>query len=268
MKTFKIFGLFAALVLTFASCETEVEDPAGQRGLGVVPSVTDVNPAVFDSNDLQNTYVQFNIDLSSPATEAIVYVSFNGDKSRVEMGRYSTFPATVQVLLTDAAAGLGMTVDQVELGDVFTFEIAAVVDGKIYFSNAAFNAPLVCAYNPDLVTGSYHAVSDDWGLDGDVTITVDPEDDFKLYVTGLAAIEGLNEDQGPLVMEVNPLNFEVTALKSVLASDVAPWGLPYTGYFYEGFGVLNTCDGTYTMTFTIGVDQGTWGAFNFTFTKN
>jgi len=268
MKTFKIIGLFAAMVFTFASCETEVEDPAGERGLGAVPAITDINPAVYDSNDLQNTFVQFTIDLASSASEAVVYVSFNGNKSRVEMGRYTTFPATVQVKLTDAAAGLGMTPEQVELGDVFNFEIAAIVNGKTYFSNAAFNAPLVCAYNPNLVSGSYHATSDDWGLDGDVTITVDPEDDFKLYVTGLAAIEGLDEDQGPLVMEVNPLNFEVTAPKSVLASSVAPWGLAYTGYFYEGFGILNTCDGTYTMTFTIGVDQGTWGAFNFTFTKN
>jgi hypothetical protein len=268
MKTYKIFGLIAAMILTFVSCETEIEDPAGPRDKGVSPLISDLNPAVFDSNDLENTFIKFTLDVPSPATEATVLVSYNGDGSRAEMANLNTFPANITINLTDIVDVMSMTLGDIVIGDYFTVEITTVIDGKTYYSNAAFIAPVVCAYNVSFITGSYHAVSAGWGLDGNVTISVDPEDDYKLYVTGLAAIEGLDEDQGPLVMEVNPLNYKITTPKSVLASNVEPWGLPYTGYYYEGSGVLNTCDGSYAMAFTIGVDQGTWGSYDFTFTKN
>ncbi len=88
-----------------------------------------------------------------------------------------------------------------------------------------------------------------------VTVTVDPDDEYTVYVAGLAALDGLDEDLGPLKMTVNPLNFEVTAERTVLAS-VAFSG--YTNIAYEGFGTLNTCDGTYEMNFTITVDQLIW----------
>lgn len=267
MKTYKIFGLIAAMVLTFASCETDVDDPAGSRSEGVVPAIIDLNPAVYDSNDLDNTFIQFTLDVDAPATEASVVVSLNGDQRRVVVGTYTTFPATVQVLLSAAAEKLGMTLAQVELGDAFNFEVVTVVGGKSYFSSAAFNAPVVCAYNPDLVSGSYRAVSDGWGVDGNVTITVDPEDDFIVYVAGLETIDGVNEDLGPLKMIVNPLNFEVEAVKTVLAS-VVTWNPAYTNMAYAGSGLLNTCTGTYTMLFAITVDQGSFGSYDFVLTKN
>lgn len=268
MKKFKIIGLIAALVLTFSSCETEVVDPAGLRDVGVVPKITNLNPAVYDSNDLENTFVQFTIEVDDPkVNEVIVVASFNGDKKRTEIIKVSSFPTTVKLVLSEVASKLGIPIASVKAADVFNIELINVQSGTSYFSNAAFNAAVVCGYDPAMVTGSYHAVSDGWGLDGDVTITVDPVNEFIIYVTGLAAVEGLNEDKGPLKMIVNELDFSVIAEKSVLASDVVPWGLTYTNYYYQGFGVLNTCDGTYNMTFTIGIDQGSWGAYDFVLTK-
>jgi len=269
MKRFKIFGLIATLVFTISSCETEVEDPAGLRGVGVVPAISDLNPAVFDSNDLENTFVQFTVNVDDPkVNEVIVVASFNGDKSRTEITKVSSYPATVKLLLSEVASKLGMQLSSIKAADVIDIELITVQNGTSYFSNAAIIAAVVCGYEPDRVSGSFHAVSDSWGLDGNVTITVDPNDEYIVYVSGLAAIEGLVEDQGPLKMIINELDFSVTAEKTVLASDVIPWDLPYTNYFYEGFGKLNTCDGSYEMTFTIGVDQGTFGAFDFVFTKN
>jgi hypothetical protein len=64
-------------------------------------------------------------------------------------------------------------------------------------------------------------------------------------------------------MIVNPLNFEVKAVKTVIAT-VA---FQYHNIAYEGFGILNTCNGTYEMTFTITVDEGSFGTNAFTFTK-
>lgn len=269
MKKIKILGLIATLVLTFASCETEVVDPAGLRDVGVVPEIANLNPAVYDSNDLENTFVQFTIEVNNPAVkEVIVVASYNGDKKRTEVSKATSFPASVKLQLTEVAAKLGIPLSSVKAADVFNIELISVQGGESYFSNAAFNAAVVCGYDPAMVTGSYRAVSGGWGLDGNVTITVDPNDEFIVYVSGLAAVEGLNEDQGPLKMKINPLDFSVIAEKTVLASDVAPWGLPYTNYFYQGFGKLNTCNGAYNMTFTIGIDQGSWGAFDFVLTKN
>ncbi|MBW6537732.1 MAG: hypothetical protein K0B11_22170 [Mariniphaga sp.] len=271
MKKNKIFGLIASLFLIFSACETEVVDPAGLRGVGVVPGIEDFNPQTFDVLDLNNTFVQFKLVLDAPdVSEAIILVSFKGDKKRAEVTRVSSFPATVKIMLTDVVSKLGMQLSAVQPADVFNFEVQTIQGGQTYFSSAAFNAAVVCGYDPDMVTGNYHVISNSWGMEGTVTITVDPDDEFVIYVTGLAAAEGLDEDAGPLKMVVNPLNYSVTAERTALASSLAPWGLPYTGYWFSGSGELNTCDGTYTMGMTIGVDQGTFGGapHDFTFTKN
>ena len=142
-------------------------------------------------------------------------------------------------------------------------------NGKIYRSNAAINPAVVCAYDPSFVTGSFHSKADaNWGSEGDITITVDPTDQYVLYVSGLETMEGLVEDKGPLKMVINPKNYDVTVKRQPLASSLAPWGLSYTNLAYEGSGKLNTCDATYDMVFTISVDQGTFGTYTFTFTKN
>lgn len=261
MKTYKIFGLIAAMLLIFVSCETKVDDPAGPRGKGVVPAITDLNPAVFFEDDLENTYIQFTLDDVAPATEADVVVSLNGDKARAVVGTYTSFPATVKVLLSDIADTFGANIGG---GDILNFEVATKIGGKTYYSSASFNAPVACAYDASFLSGSYHAVSADWGSEGDVTITVDPVDEYIVYVAGLEAIEGLNEDQGPLKMIINPNNYSVIAEKTVLASDA--WG--YTNLAYEGTGVVNTCNGTYEMFYNITVDQGSFGGYAFTLTKN
>lgn len=265
MKKFKIYGVITALVLFFAACETDVEDPAGLRGVGVVPKISNLDPAVYDSNDLENTFIQFTVDAPG-VSEVSIVASFKGNQKRVEVGKVNSFPATFKLNLADVASKLGVELSSIVPADVVNFELITVKDGEHYFSSAAFNAAVVCGYDPEMVTGSYHAVSTDWGFDGDVTITVDPDDEYIVYVAGLASGEDLDEI-GPLKMIVNSKDYSVEAVKSVLAADVAAWGLPYTNFYYEGFGELNTCDGTYTMTFKLGIDQGSWGAQNFILTK-
>ncbi|MCA1760540.1 MAG: hypothetical protein LC658_12305 [Bacteroidales bacterium] len=265
MKRFKIFGLITALVLVFSSCETEVIDPAGLRGEGVVPGIEDFIPQTFDILDLNNTFIQFTVVIDDPkVNEVIVLASVNGDKRRTEITRVSSFPGTVKLMLSELASKLGMQLNDVKLGDTFNIELQTIQDGKTYFSSAAFNAGVVCAYDSELVTGSYRAVSAGWAVDGNVTITADPDDEFVLYVSGLAALDGLDEDKGPLRLEVNELNFDVIAVKTVLASSA----FGYTNIAYAGSGKLNTCDGTFEMLFTITVDQGSFGAYDFVLTKN
>lgn len=266
MKKYKILVLLAAMVLTFTACETDVVDPSGLRGEGVIPSVTNINPAFFDVNDAENAFIKFDVDVASGVSEVIVEVSYNGDMRRVTLTNFSTFPATdIIIYMRDVAAALSIPLGDVSPGDMFTVELVTVQGEKRYRSSAVIPAAAACAYDPALVSGSYNGASADWAVDGPVTVTVDPDDEYTVYVAGLAALDGLDEDLGPLKMTVNPLNFEVIAERTVLAS-VAFSG--YTNIAYEGFGTLNTCDGTYEMNFTITVDQGSFGQFPFTLTKN
>lgn len=239
MKTFKILAFLAIVTFFFSACETDVIDPAGSRGEGIIPSIENFNPAVFDVNDKENTFIQFDINVSG-VDEVSVIVSFKGDMSRKEIEKLTTFPATVKIFLKDAANLLGVNLDDITPGDAFNFELLTVQGSKTFRSSASFNAAAVCVYDPDLVTGAYHAVSEGWGVDGNVTITVDPDDPYIVYVAGLIELDGLPEDKGPLKMVVNPLNFEVTAVKTVLATNF----FGYDNVAYAGFGELNTCDGT------------------------
>jgi hypothetical protein len=127
--------------------------------------------------------------------------------------------------------------------------------------------PIACGYDPAISTGSFHSYSapDQWNSEGDITITADPEDNTTVYVTGIEAIEGTNEDRGPLVMHINPTTFEVIADHTLIAT-TTPWG--DTNIAYEGTGTFNSCNGSYTMSFHITVAEGSYGTFPFTFTKN
>jgi hypothetical protein len=156
----KIFGLIASLFLIFSACETEVVDPAGLRDVGVVPGIEDFIPQTFDVLDLNNTFIQFTVIVDDPnVNEVIVLASVNGDKRRTEITRVSSFPGTVKLMLSELASKLGMQLNDVKLGDIFNIELQTIKDGKTYFSSAAFNAGVVCAYDPELVTGSYRAFS-------------------------------------------------------------------------------------------------------------
>lgn len=270
MKFIKNLIILSGLVLMFGSCETDVVDPAGPRNQAAVPGIKNLNPATYDVNDLSNTYIQFDLTLNaSGVDEAVLVVSYKGGKQRKEVARVNSFPSNIRVALTQAASALGLDIADVKAADVFNFEVQTVQGGKTYYSSAAFNVAVVCGYLTDNVTGSYHIYSspDDWDFEGDVTITADPDDQYILYINGLAAAEGL-EDAGPIKLVINPLNYAVTAERSTISASLAPWGLSYTGYSYQGSGQVNTCDGTFDMLFTISVDQGNFGNFPFVLTKN
>ena len=266
MKTFKILTLLAAMVLTFSACETDVVDPAGLRNEGVVPSITNLKPAVFDVKDPANTFIKFDLDVTAGVSEVAIVASYNGDMRRIPLKNFTTFPAKdVIIYMHEVATTLGIELDSIteEKTHVFNLELLTIQGPKTYRSNAVINAAAVCAYVPGNVTGAYQAVSADWGVDGPVTITVDPEDEYTVYVSGLPELDGFTGDLDPLKMIVDPLNFKVTAVKTVLASEFAG----YTNMAYQGSGLLNTCDGTYQMNFTITVDQGSFGTSAFTLIK-
>jgi hypothetical protein len=259
MKKIKIFRLTIILVALLFGCE-EAKDPAGQRNVGIVPLLTDVSGLFIGGEP--SSFVQFKVDLQEGATveNAQVVVSSGEAFQRVKIADISSFPADFTFTLGDVAAKLG----EINEGDVIYIEVVTTRDGMTTRSNAALAQVVFCQYNVNMATGSYHSLSADWNSEGDISIKADAADQFTVYVTGLVTIEGQNEDQGPLVMHINPATFEVIADKTVLAS--VAWG--ETNFAYEGSGSYNSCTGLYEMIFNISTDQYDYGTFTFTFTRN
>ncbi len=247
------------MLLALTACEEDVIDM--NRGEGVVPSITNLDPAVFFPADMETTYISFDLDVEGYTGDLVVLVSQDGDKSRNPVKTISNYPANVNITLVEVAEAMGKNLNEIVPGSTFNFEVQTNIGGKTYRSPASFNAPLACEYDPSNVSGDYRAVSSGWGVDGPVTIEVDPDDPFTLYISGLAEITGLNEDLGPLPLVVNPGNFQVTAPRTPIAT--VAW--IYDNFSFQGSGVLDTCTGVYTMTFTITVDQGSFGSYGFTF---
>lgn len=265
MKTYKLLGLIAAMVIGFASCETEVIDPAGNRAISAVTSFTDVNPAIFIDGSLDEGFVQFTVNAEEGATfeEAYLVVSHNGTTQKKKLKDITKFGEPTKVTAVEAASALGMSVAEIKVLDYFVFEVQVKIGGVVYCSNGALTSKVVCPFNPALAIGSYTAISGSWGVNGEVTITADPEDEYTVYVAGIPSLDGMPEDGSPLVMHINPKNFAVIADKTLLTSD-------YYGYDnlnFAGSGEYNSCDGSYEMMFAATVDQGSFGNQTFTFKR-
>lgn len=266
MKKVKIFSIIFSFILLFVSCETEVIDPAGIRGINAVTAIVDVNPAIFIDGALETSYVEFMLESDSKTgpKKGYIVASYNGTTQKKRL-KDVNIPEKVNITAKEAIDALGMSIDDVSAMDYFVFEVAIDVDGETYYSNGAVTVKVVCPFDPELTYGNYTAYSspDEWDTEGDIEITVDSEDPYTVYVSGLAAIDGLVEDGGPLVMHINQYNFEVTAPKVVLASTA--WS--YTNIAFAGSGEYNSCTGEYVMRFSITVDQGSFGSFIYSFTR-
>jgi len=272
MKKILSLSILFSLILLVTGCETKEEDHAGIRGQGGVALISDLNPATFIAGD-GNSYVQFVVALpeGESVEKAEVVVSLGDNRERAKVNDITTYPATITVTLADVAAAIDKNVSEIPKGSTVYIEVVTTKDGVTTRSNpGALAVGVVCTFNPDLTKGSYHSVSpaDQWASEGDLTITADPLNDHTVYVSGIEALEGSNEDGGPMPMHINPATFKVTADKTVLVSSVT-WGTStYHNLFYFGTGTYNSCTGKYTMSFTIGCDEGTFGTYPFTLTKN
>jgi hypothetical protein len=265
MKNKKTLGLIITLILIFISCE-QLPDPAGERGVAVVPGISGLNPGVFDINDLENAFIQFTVSLPTGATVSGITLigSYNNNHADVEITELTTFPAVVTIASADVADKMGIALADIARGDVFDFELLITANGRTTRSTPLV-VPAACVYNEAMATGSYNVVVADWPADYDVTITTDPADEYTIYVAGLSVLDGCVEDHGPFVMHINPITYAITAESKLLASDYFGYGSITLG----GTGVFSTCDGAYTLALDISVgDYGSQGIFQFDLTRN
>jgi hypothetical protein len=265
MKKINTLGLIFTLIMIIMSCE-ELPDPAGLRGKAVVPAITDLNPGIFDSKDLENSYVEFVVTVPAGSTPEKITVqgSFQDNYERVTISEVTSFPSTVRILSSDAAQKLGIALSEIVNGDTFTFELLTLANSTETRSPAVLIIPVACAYDVNLAIGSYHSISD-WPSEYDVTITADPDDPYTVFVAGLSEIDGCVEDNGPFVLHINPITYAVTAEEKMLASDYYGFG----SVTFSGSGTFSSCDGAYTLYIDISVGAyGSQGIYQFDVTRN
>jgi hypothetical protein len=264
MRKINILSLIFTLIMMFLGCEKD-KDPAGQRNIAVIPVISDVNPGIFNSTDLENAFIEFKA--SEPAGKKIdkitIIGSFGNNSEEIMIKEITTFPATVRITSSDAAQKLGIALNTIKNDDVFTFELLTLANQITTRSNAVLYVPVACAFNEDITVGSYRAVSG-WPSDNNVTITADPEDPYTLNIKDLAVLDGAVEDLGPFVIHINPATFEITADEKLLASDYFGYG----GVTFSGSGVYNSCTGSYVLNIDISVGSfGSQGIYQFELTR-
>lgn len=249
--------------LTLTGCETKFDDPAGVRDLiKATPVIENLDPSIFLAADKENTYVEFDVTSGSggQTMDGLIEVSYDGGQQRAELQKF-TIPATgVKITLAGVAQALGMAVDDMEGGKYVNIEILTKSADKYYRSSAAVNPLIACDYVAEDYVGTATAQSPGWELSGPVQVALDPDDEYTLLVTGLAALDGLTEDGGPLPIVIDPASYAVTVPKTMLATKA--WG--YDNFSYAGSGTLNTCSKVIQMNIAITVAQGSFGSYAFT----
>lgn len=266
MKQYKILAFIFSFAMIFSSCEDTNDNLVGSRGIAVVPVISDVNPA-FYTTDFSDTFVKFTVALQDgdAVDRAELQVTYKGQTEVLQ--EITSFPATITLPAVEAFTALGLTESDVAVDDFFLYQVVTTSGDISTRSLAALKVFVTCEFDPVLSEGSYHVVSDDWEVEGDVTLTADPDDPYKIGISGLFAMEGGAPNDNVLYLNLNPSNFAVTGEKTVLGP-TSPWG-PYTGYAYTPIsGLYKSCTGSFEMTFGITVDQGGFGNMKFIFTKN
>src|SRR5690554_1752130 len=233
----KITYLFSGFILLsflflVTSCENTNEILVKQRGEAVVPGIKNIEPAFF-TTDFDNTFIEFDVEIPEGETveKAELYATFKGKTVLIQP--ISSFPSKMTLRLKDVMDKLELTEDDVDVvnNNLFDFNILTTANGVTTTSKTgAMRILVTCEFDPALAVGSYHFVSNDWDAEGDVTFTADPNDPYKIFVTGIYEAEGGEPNDLALELNISPTSFEVTGPTSKLGPQ-APWG-QYTNYYY------------------------------------
>jgi len=124
----------------------------------------------YDLGDLDNTFVAFDVNSGGDAVSNVTIMkSFSGaagsfgpvEHTSGSLGNYS-------ISINDAVSGLGITADQVEVGDSFTFTTTAGPSSRSLVVNASCSSALAGTY---AYSSTGYFCDDAGALTGEVTIT-------------------------------------------------------------------------------------------------
>lgn len=214
------------------------------------------------------------------------------DTDNFLVGTYTTFPISFDWDINDLAAAVGLTAADINFGDTFSFngvvthkngtvytgetpsydeddglDLAGMTNDEVvdpnngYRNGFIFGFTIGCpanTYNPATIPGTWLATSTYTYIgvtDEPVTVTLDPEDDNTIIVTGFIAL--YETELAPLTLFVDPTD------NSVVIDD-SPYHAPqfrgYAGHWLSGDGTIFPCAGnTIVLNHSFLVDAGSWG---------
>jgi hypothetical protein len=264
MKKNIYITLFA--VFAFFGCETreEAELALSQKDLPVM-NVSIEGDSFFDLTNLDASRVTLKIEATGEVSSVKVFKSFSDpDSTTILLEEVSSFPATLEISVSDAIEGFDLIKEDLEPGDNFFFSLEAVVNGNpVTYSGSAVSITSAC---PSAIPeGMWTGVNNDSGNFGttssnpEVTITSLGGGQYSVSdVSGGAYFAccssgGFVRDQGVTIMDVcNTISVIGSAASQVNIgqdfSSLGSWN-PATGEL-----VINWCDNSNsfcsTTTFT------------------
>lgn len=173
-KILYAFLLVLAAGLFLPSCEDdfnlapEVPDLFSTEGAAV--SFTSPNPSFFDNSAPDEPVTLEASILGEPVTSVRLLKSFNGGAA-IEHTTLNSFPTTINISLNEALTGTGLTVDDMKVGDTFTFSWETTTASGTYRNGRTFSISVSCS---NQLPGTYDFVSTDHFCgDGPIEGTVD-----------------------------------------------------------------------------------------------
>ena len=282
-------GLILALVFLLNGCDTN-ENLVQQRGVAVVPNLESLM-AMFFTDDFDNSPIRLSAALpdGERVDAAELRVSFRRHWTVVVDGEeevvyedmtaaiqsISSFPFTVELTAREAMNALGITdADMnVERNNAFTFYVTTTSNGVTTRSRTGtvryLFDPAFCDFNPALTEGRYRIVSGAWGMDDYVTLAADPNDRYRILVSGIFEAEGGTPNNNVMELNIDRFSFAVSGPRSTLGAYV-PWN-PGAGWgqlhWQPLSGIYRSCTGAFELQIRITVDAGAFGNFSFVLTR-
>lgn len=181
MKIHKLYSLIIALALVFVACDDTNENLVVQRGVAVSPIIESITSSFFELSDLDNAFVEFKVTAEYPSEVAKVFVKVGHDDKTSILPAYTTIPVTIKLTVAEVASVLGVDVNELELGDVFSFQLLVEnVAGITTYSNKVLNATVACASS---LEGTYSCVANGTSTDPGPAPEENPAVDFTSTVT-------------------------------------------------------------------------------------
>ncbi len=161
-KLWYLFSVICVIGIIGCSDEDLFED-VNYNPIGAAVNMIGGSPGFFDLG-LDDPFVSFDV-AATEMGEAIsnVEISVSGPGGSGVLTNLSSLPATVTASLSEVAAALGISPDDVAIGDAFTFTARTTSSSGTFRSASSVTAPASCLSE---LAGVYDTQSTGWcGLD-------------------------------------------------------------------------------------------------------
>jgi hypothetical protein len=166
----------------FQSCEDEMDLAPDEPQLfsteGAVASPGAPSPDFFDAS-APDAPVSFDLSTIGEEVTSVRILKDLNNSGQIEHAVLTSFPTTVEVSLTDAAAGTGVDVTELTIGDNFVLSFEVTTPSGTYRTGKTVSIPVSCSGK---FPGTYEFTSSDYFCGGDPvsgTVTITETDQGK-----------------------------------------------------------------------------------------